>query len=265
MALTLHEEARSRFILGMRVDGTSYQEASRRIVNRARQRGGGYVCIANVHMVMEAHDDASYRRVVNGADLVTPDGVPLVWTLQRLGVGQATRVYGPDLMLAVLAIAEREGVAVGLLGSTPEVLAKLQESLADRFPKLEIAYRHSPPFGPTTDDDDARLTEAINGSGARILFVGLGCPRQERWMAAHEGRIEPVMLGVGAAFDFLAGCKPQAPGWMQAIGMEWLFRLITEPRRLWRRYAKHNPRFLALVVRQVLSRPAGSKGTWKTT
>jgi len=208
--------------------------------------------VANVHMAMEAYDSREFRRIVNSADLVTPDGMPLVWMLRKLGVSDQQRVYGPALMDRVCEVASRQGVPVGLYGGQRETLESLVKSMRSRFPKLRIAYAYSPPFRPLSDEEDERVVQEINNSGARILFVGLGCPKQERWMAEHKGRVQAVMLGVGAAFDFHAGKVPQAPGWMQRMGLEWLFRLATEPRRLWRRYAKHNPRFVVLALMQLL-------------
>lgn len=208
--------------------------------------------MANVHMAMEAYDSREFRRIVNSADLVTPDGMPLVWMLRKLGVSDQQRVYGPALMDRVCEVASRQGVPVGLYGGQRETLESLVKSMRSRFPKLRIAYAYSPPFRPLSDEEDERVVQEINNSGARILFVGLGCPKQERWMAEHKGRVQAVMLGVGAAFDFHAGKVPQAPGWMQRMGLEWLFRLATEPRRLWRRYAKHNPRFVVLALMQLL-------------
>lgn len=249
--------AASREILGVRVDATSYGEATRLILEWARSGSSRYVCACNVHMVMEAHDDPSFRDVVNGADLVTPDGVPLVWTLRRLGLPSASRVYGPDLMLEVCAAATDEGVPVALHGGTPDVLRRVSDELLRRYPRLEVAYAESPPFRPVAKDPDA--TAALNRSGARIVFVALGCPKQERWMHLHRGAVDGVMLGVGAAFDFLAGTKRQAPSVVQRAGLEWAFRLATEPRRLWRRYAVHNPRFVIGVVRQLLRR-RGERG-----
>jgi N-acetylglucosaminyldiphosphoundecaprenol N-acetyl-beta-D-mannosaminyltransferase len=207
------------------------------------------VCVATVHMVMEAWDDPDYRALVNGADLVTPDGVPLVWALRALGAAGATRVYGPRLTEILCERAAGCGVPVGFYGGAPEVLERLCARLAARHPGLRIAFRASPPFRPLSSDEDARIREEIRASGARLLFVGLGCPRQERWMAAHR-ELPCVQLGVGAAFDFLAGAKPQAPAWLQRAGLEWLFRLACEPRRLWRRYAVHNPRFVFHFARQ---------------
>jgi len=240
----------SRHILGMRVDATSYRAATRQILAWARAPRGRRVCVANVHMVMEAHGDAAFRGLVNGADLVTPDGVPLVWALRLFGVDDATRVYGPTLMLHVCRAAARAGVPIALYGGTEESLDAVVDTLTDRFPGLEVACRIAPPFRPLTPAEDATYTAALRDSGARILFVGIGCPKQERWMAAHQARLPAVMLGVGAAFDFHAGRVRQAPGWLQAAGLEWLFRVCMEPRRLWRRYATHNPAFVAGLARQ---------------
>jgi N-acetylglucosaminyldiphosphoundecaprenol N-acetyl-beta-D-mannosaminyltransferase len=195
-------------------------------------------------MVMEAFDDPTFRGIVNAADRVTPDGVPLVAALRRLGIPGAQRVYGPTLMPQVCARAEAQRLRVGFYGGTPEVLAAMSRALLARFPQLDIAFAFAPPFRPLTPAEDATVTQAIRAAGVQILFVGLGCPKQERWMAAHRDSLRCPMLGVGAAFDFIAGAKRQAPAWMQRIGLEWLFRLATEPRRLWRRYLIGNPRFL---------------------
>jgi N-acetylglucosaminyldiphosphoundecaprenol N-acetyl-beta-D-mannosaminyltransferase len=178
--------------------------------------------------------------------------VPLVWMMRRLGFPQQERVYGPDLTLRILEAAAQEGIPVGFYGSTPQTLERLLENLRRRFPALQVAYRCSPPFRPLTPEEDDAVVREMNASGTRVLFVGLGCPKQERWMAAHKGRVQAVMMGVGAAFDFLAGLKPQAPRWMQRAGLEWLFRLLSEPRRLWRRYFYHNPRFTVLALSQLL-------------
>jgi N-acetylglucosaminyldiphosphoundecaprenol N-acetyl-beta-D-mannosaminyltransferase len=201
---------------------------------------------------MEAHDSPEFRDVMNGADLVTSDGMPLVWLLRLLGVREATRVYGPDLTPAVLEAAADAGIPVGFYGGSPAVLAELVRRVTGRYRGLTVAYAESPPFRPATAEEDARTTRAISDSGARILFVGLNTPKQDRWMQAHRGRVPAVMLGVGAAFDFLAGSKPQAPRWMQRSGLEWTFRLATEPRRLWRRYLRHNPRFAVLAFTELL-------------
>jgi len=201
---------------------------------------------------MESFDSPDFRRVLLEADLVTPDGMPVVWSLRLTGDRRATRVYGPDLTLLILEAAAREGLPVGFYGASPATLGKLAARLTRRFPALHISCLHAPPFRPLTPEEDERAVMEIENSRTRILFVGLGAPKQERWMAAHRGRIPAVMIGVGAAFDFHAGTKPQAPRWMQRAGLEWLFRLSAEPRRLAPRYLRQNPRFLVLFARELL-------------
>jgi len=242
----------SRSVLGTRVDATSYEDASRRVVQRAHEARSAYVCVAATHLIMEAHDSTELRRGVNDAYLVTPDGRPLVWALSALGARDATQVRGTDLMAHVVERAAREDVPIGLYGGTPESLKALVRALQARFPKVQVACRISPPFRPLTPEEDEAVTQEIAASNARILFVGIGCPKQERWMVAHQGRIPAVMLGVGAAFDFHAGRARQAPRWMQERGLEWVFRLMMNPRRLWKRYAKNNPRFVGLSLLQLL-------------
>ena len=238
-------------ILGSRVDPISYAQAIHQVVVWAQQHESRYVCAANVHMLMEAYDSPEFQNVVNGADLVTPDGMPLVWMLRCLGYPQQERVYGPDLTLRLIEAAAMQEISVGFYGGTVETLAQLTNLFKEKHPNLQIKYSYSPPFRPLTTDEDESVILAMNASGAKILFVGLGCPKQERWMASHRGRIQVVMLGVGAAFDIHAGQKPQAPAWMQRVALEWLFRLGSEPRRLWRRYLLHNPRFFVLALMQL--------------
>jgi N-acetylglucosaminyldiphosphoundecaprenol N-acetyl-beta-D-mannosaminyltransferase len=240
----------SRRLLGVRVDVVDYLEAADAILAMAGA-GGGMTCVANVHVIMEACDDAGFRALVNGAELVTPDGVPLVWSLRALGARDATRVYGPTLTPVVCEQAARRGVPVGFFGGDPPVMEKLTQRLAARFPGLAIAFAHCPPRSDAPVRVDERVVSAIEDSGARVLFVGLGCPKQERWMAAYREHLPCALVGVGAAFDFLAGAKPQAPAWLQRAGLEWLFRLACEPRRLWRRYAIHNPRFALRIALQI--------------
>jgi N-acetylglucosaminyldiphosphoundecaprenol N-acetyl-beta-D-mannosaminyltransferase len=252
-------EVGSRKILGMRVHGLRTSVAADAVIELAEAGAGGVVCVATVHMVMESFDADDFQRSVNAADLVTPDGVPLVWALRRLGLPATRRVYGPTLMRLVCRRAEERGLAVGLYGGSPEVLEALRERLLERHPLLRIAFAASPPFRPATEEEDASTVQAIEASGARILFVGLGCPKQERWMAAHREALPCVMLGVGAAFDFLAGAKPQAPAWLQRAGLEWLFRLACEPRRLWRRYLIQNPRFVFHFARELVRADAEAK------
>jgi N-acetylglucosaminyldiphosphoundecaprenol N-acetyl-beta-D-mannosaminyltransferase len=242
----------SRRILGVRVDATNYTDATRKIADWAREGRSCYVCCAAVNNIMEARRSPDYRIVMDLADLVTSDGMPLVWMLRWLGARSATRVYGPDLMSLLLEAAGDAGIPVGFYGGTEAVLARLASLVRRRFPRLRIAYAEAPPFRALTAEEDRRTTQAIQDAGVRILFVGLGSPKQDRWMHAHKDRVQAVMLGVGAAFDFLAGAKPQAPQWMQSSGLEWAFRLATEPRRLWRRYLTQNPKFVVLALAQLL-------------
>jgi N-acetylglucosaminyldiphosphoundecaprenol N-acetyl-beta-D-mannosaminyltransferase len=234
----------------MRVDATSYEDATDRVVDWAKRGESRYVCVASVNNVMHARDDSAYAAMMNNADLVTPDGMPLVWGLRILGVPHATRTYGPSLTPLVCERAAREGIPVGFYGGTPEVLERLHTELLSAYPDLNIAYSWPPPFRALTADEEAQVARDIDVSGARIVFVGLGTPKQEQWMVRHQGKLTAVMLGVGAAFDFIAGQKKQAPSWMQKRGLEWLFRLTTEPRRLWKRYLYSNPRFIGLFAAQ---------------
>ena len=225
-------------------------------MNWASSGQSRYVCAANVHMVMEGYDSRAFRDCVNQADLVTPDGMPLVWILRRRSAREATRVYGPDLMLHLLEAAQQAGLPVGFFGSRPEVMQALLDHVHARFPALQITYSYSPPFRVLSDDENAAIRREVTQSGARLLFVGLGCPKQELWMAANTHGVPSVMVGVGAAFDFISHSVRQAPGWMRASGLEWAFRFAQEPRRLWRRYLKHNTRFVMRALTDGLLLPA---------
>jgi|SRR5579872_4313312 len=239
-------------ILGVRIDATSYIDATERVLDWARRDESRYVCCAAVNNIMEARRSADYQAVMDQADLVTSDGMPLVWMLRWLGASSAARVYGPDLMSYLLKAAADAGISVGFYGGTPRLLTHLLALIRLRFPRLRVAFAEAPPFRELSPDEDRRITRSMQDAGVRILFVGLGSPKQDRWMHAHKNRVQAVMLGVGAAFDFLAGAKPQAPRWMQSSGLEWMFRLASEPRRLWRRYLMQNPKFVALAVAQLL-------------
>jgi N-acetylglucosaminyldiphosphoundecaprenol N-acetyl-beta-D-mannosaminyltransferase len=242
----------SRYIIGMRVDATTYADATQRIIAGAKAAKSAYVCASNVHMVMETYDSPSFADIVNSADLITPDGMPLVWGLRGLGAKNAVRVCGPTLTLTVCEAAAEMNVPIALYGGTTESLVDFTAFLTQRFPKINIVCQISPPFRAVTPQEDAAYTQQIIESGARILFVGIGCPRQEIWMSEHRGRIPAVMLGIGAAFDFHSGRIKQAPKWMQKVGLEWFFRLLMEPKRLWKRYFKHNPRFIAFFSIQLM-------------
>lgn len=244
-------------ILSTHIHPTSYAEAVARVLAWAREGESRSVYAANVHMVMTAYDCPEFRDVVNAADLVTPDGMPLVWVLRRKGFPTQERVYGPTLMLNILEAAAREQIPVGFLGGTPELLSQLTARMTAQYAGLMVAAQAAPPFRALSDAEDAALIEQLNQSGVRILFVGLGCPKQEIWIAEHRGKVNAVMAGVGAAFAFHAGAVRQAPAWMQKLGLEWLFRLWQEPRRLWKRYFFTNPRFVCLMLREWLFRCKG--------
>ncbi len=240
-------------ILGVGASAIDMHLALALIEHWIAREEAAYVCVAGVHGVMEAQRDPHLRRVFNQAGLVTPDGMPLVWLSRLHGHPAVRRVYGPDLLLAACQRSLTAGWKHYFYGGAPGVAELLIERLCRRFPGLAIAGHATPPFRPLSPAEDQEAVERINASGADIVWVGLGAPKQEFWMAAHLGRIAaPVMIGVGAAFDFHAGMKRQAPLWMQRSGLEWLFRLASEPTRLWRRYLLNNPAFVLLVVLQAI-------------
>jgi N-acetylglucosaminyldiphosphoundecaprenol N-acetyl-beta-D-mannosaminyltransferase len=240
-------------ILGVGIHAITMAQAVDQISSWLETRARQYVSVCTVHTVMECQRAAAVRQAVNGAGLATPDGMPLVWLGRWQTNLNVTRVYGPDLMLALCQASQPRGYAhyfYGGLSGVPELLA---ERLAQRFPGLKIAGTYSPPFRPLTAAEDDRLVEQINHSQADVVWVGLGTPKQDLWMAAHRTLLTaPVLIGVGAAFDFHTGRIPQAPPWMQHAGLEWLFRLWQEPKRLWYRYLVYNPLFVALVLGQIL-------------
>ena len=198
-------------IIEIPINLTNYRAGTINIKQWAQAAESRTICIANVHVLMEAYDSSAYKKVINQADLVTPDGMPLVWMLRLKGAKGQTRVYGPTLMLYVLEMASREQIPVGFYGGNPDVLDVLINQMKSKYPNLKITYSYSPPFRVLSDKEDGEVCRQIQENGVRILFVGLGCPKQEKWMAEHKGKIPTVMIGVGAAFDFHAGIKPQAP------------------------------------------------------
>jgi N-acetylglucosaminyldiphosphoundecaprenol N-acetyl-beta-D-mannosaminyltransferase len=214
----------------------------------------GYLTAAAVNLVMSARADSATMSAVLDATLAVPDGQPLVWALKLLGHEHATRVYGPDLMAGFCGRAARNRTPMYLYGGrTERALGSLKDRLCERFPGLNIAGGYSPPFRALTPAEERRVVAEIDGCGAQVVWVGTGQPKQELWMHAMRPRLQaPLLVGVGAAFDFHAGIVPQAPGWMQRNGLEWSYRLAREPRRLWRRYASQNPRFVAGFARQYL-------------
>jgi N-acetylglucosaminyldiphosphoundecaprenol N-acetyl-beta-D-mannosaminyltransferase len=245
--------ARERFpVVGTWIDSTDPRRTVETIGGWIASGRREYVCVTNVHSVMEAHRDPDLRAIYNAAALSVPDGTPLVWTGRALGHADVRRVYGPDLMLALCEAAAREGWSCYFYGGRPGVAEEVQRRLGESFPGLRAVGASAPPFRPLTPEETEAELAAIDRSRADIVFVALGCPRQERWMAAHRARLQAsALIGVGAAFDFAAGRVRQAPRWMMALGLEWLFRLTQEPRRLWYRYLVYNPLFVTHVLLQL--------------
>ena len=237
-------------ILGVAIAVSNYAETADKCISWAESNESRTVIFANVHVIMQARDNPRFRALLNAADIVNPDGMPLVWALKALGSRHATRVYGPDATEHLLERARKAKMRVGFYGGSAATLNTLVEVVRQRYEDIEISFMMSPPFRPLDEEEDARVVQQIIDSGTQLLFVGLGCPKQEQWIMDHYHRIPAVMLAVGAAFDFMANTKPQAPRWMMRNGLEWLFRLATEPRRLAGRYLKNNPRFVALFFYQ---------------
>jgi N-acetylglucosaminyldiphosphoundecaprenol N-acetyl-beta-D-mannosaminyltransferase len=215
----------------------------------------GYVCVAAVHTVMACQEDPELRAAVLGSDLTVPDGQPLVWAMNALGHDLSSRVYGPDLMARYCERAALTGARMFLYGGRNQgALVQLALNLRTRYPGLNIVGGYAPPFRALTVEEESFVLDEINRSQADVVWVGIGVPKQEKWMAAMRGRLRaPVLVGVGAAFDFHAGLVSQAPRWMQSMGLEWAYRLLQEPGRLWRRYLRYNPRFVFGFLRQWLA------------
>jgi len=239
-------------VLGVPLALTDYEETLDWMEAMVDSRARGYVTAAAVHLVMVAQEDAETRDAVLGATLAVPDGQPLVWALGALGHEGASRVYGPTLMARYCARAAKSGVRMYLYGGRNQgALVELTLSLRRRFPGVQIVGGYSPPYRDLSSSEEQWVASDINRSRAEVVWVGTGQPKQEKWMAAMRDRLDaPLLIGVGAAFDFHAGLIPQAPEWMQHWGLEWTYRLAHEPRRLWRRYARYNPRFVAGFIRQ---------------
>jgi N-acetylglucosaminyldiphosphoundecaprenol N-acetyl-beta-D-mannosaminyltransferase len=243
------------------VDLIARDQAQQRILGWAARHESRYACFVNVHSVIHASLDERHRVVLGAADLAAPDGAPIAWTLRAKGRAYQPRVDGPGTMLSLLRQARDRGISVGLFGGELETLTHLCSTFQTNFPGLRIGYAHSPPFRELTSAEDEQVCADIHESGIGLLFVGLGCPKQEYWMAEHRGRLPCVMLGVGAAFEFHAGVVKRAPAWMRNYGLEWLHRLLAQPGRLWRRYAYTNSLFVALSLGEALRSLVGSSRT----
>ncbi|HMN04378.1 MAG TPA: WecB/TagA/CpsF family glycosyltransferase [Flavobacteriales bacterium] len=238
-------------VFGLGISTGTFQRHVEVILDMGRDHRSSYVCCVNVHMCMEAQGDTGFAAVVNGADLATADGMPILKSLNHFHRVDQERVAGNDLLPAVMAAAEKAGLSVFFHGGQQEVLDIIVERAAKDFPNLRIAGTWSPPFRPLTPEEQAEEVQRIADSGAHIVMVSLGCPRQERWMAAMKGKVPAVMLGVGGAFLLYAGMDTRAPLWMRKASMEWMYRLALEPRRLWKRYLVTNSAFIWMYAKKV--------------
>lgn len=248
------EPKRKRFrVVSLDVDVVSHDSAVDRVIQLAETGSGSYVCFGTVHMIMESVESPDFGLRVNAADMIVPDGMPTVWMQRLQKAKDPERVRANDLMMLLMARAEESEITVGFYGGRQEVIDAILERARREHPRLEISYAYSPPFRPLTAEEDDEITADIDASGAQILFMGLGCPKQENWMAEHKDRLRCVMLGVGASFDFYAGNVKESPAWLGRLGLEWLYRLTQEPKRLWRRYLILNPRFMWRAARQLIA------------
>lgn len=239
-------------ILGVNVSAINETQALESIANWISSSASRYICVTPAHGVMDCWGDPELHIIFNASGLTTPDGMSIVWILKLLGHRHVERVYGPDLLLAVCERSIEEGWSHYFYGGALRVPETLAEKLADRFPGLRVVGTYSPPFRSLMPEEDQEIVRKINAANPDIVWVGLSTPKQERWMAAHLEKLNaPVLIGVGAAFDFLSDRKKQAPRWIQRSGFEWLYRLASEPRRLWRRYARY-PLFVLLFLAQLL-------------
>lgn len=245
--------------MGSLVTALTFEQQIRVIIDWASHRLSKVTFVANVHMLMEAYWNQGFQGFLNQADLVTPDGMPLVWMMRCLGFPQQDRVAGMDIFLALCDQASKRGISVCLVGSTSEILATIRSRLSQDFPSLIIACAEPLPFRPLTEAEDEELVARINSSGAGIVFVALGCPKQEYWMSNHKDRIDAVMVGVGAVFAVYSGVQKWAPKWCREAGLEWLYRLIQEPRRLWKRYGTTIPPFIWLSIKQLITESKARK------
>ncbi|BAU05778.1 glycosyltransferase [Fischerella major NIES-592] len=239
-------------VLEFPITALRFDEQIQTILRWAIARESKTVCVANVHMLMEAHWNPEFASILQNADLVTPDGMPLVWMMRLQGARYQNRVAGMDILLASCQLAQTLGVSVFFVGSQAEILSRMRKRLENEFPNLKVAAMEPLPFRPLTTKEDEALIEKINASGAGIVFVSLGCPKQEKWMEQHQGKIQAVMIGLGGVFPVYAGIHKRAPRMVRDLGFEWLYRWIQEPRRLWNRYVTTIPPFLLLAFKQIL-------------
>jgi N-acetylglucosaminyldiphosphoundecaprenol N-acetyl-beta-D-mannosaminyltransferase len=235
-------------VLSLLFDTGKFDEFLLEILRLAKARKSSYVCVANVHMTIEAWDDAHFAAIVNHADLVTPDGMPIVKAIQKIYCQKQDRVAGMDLFPELLRLSEKEKIVTYFYGGTEDTLIKTGEFVKNHYPELTVAGLHSPPFRKLTTSENVEIVNQINDSGAQLVFVALGCPKQERWMAENKGKIQACMIGLGGALPVLIGAQKRAPKWMRSLSLEWLYRLLQEPKRLFKRYFYTNSKYLFLIL-----------------
>lgn len=246
----MSEDVKYCNILGTNINVITMDMTKKYIYDNIEKLRGRYICVSNVHTTVMAHDNENYRNVQNGAALRLPDGKPLSVVSRKRGFKEAERVTGPDLMRELFEESQKTGLRMFFYGSTDDILAELKEKLFEKYPDMQIAGMYSPPFRKLTEEEDLRDVEMINNTSPDIVWVGLGAPKQEIWMNRHQGKINAVMIGVGAGFDYFAGRIKRAPKWMQRMSLEWLYRLLQEPGRLFKRYFVTNTKFLYLVFKE---------------
>lgn len=239
-------------VIGSPVTALHFESQINLIFEWAMNKVSKFVCVANTHMLIEAYKNPKFAAVLNNADIVTPDGMPLVWMLRLMGARTQNRAAGMDILLSICKLAPLRGVSVFFLGSEEKTLEQMRKKLEQEFPALRIAGMEPLPFRPLTPAEDEAIIQQINDSGAGIVLVALGCPKQEYWMELHKDKIQGVMIGLGGAFPVFADLQKRAPCWMRNLGSEWLYRLIQEPIRLWHRYFSTIPMFVWLALKQLI-------------
>lgn len=241
------EELQHCEILKTNINVTNMSDTIKYIGEHLDDLRGKYICVSNVHTTVMSYENEEYRKIQNSAAMALPDGAPLSSYSRRKGYKQAQRVTGPDLMLELFAISKEKGYRHYFYGATEETLQSMREVLERDYPGIEIAGMYAPPFRALTPQEDAQIVAKINESRPDFIWIGLGAPKQEEWMYQHMGQLQGVLIGVGAGFDYLAGYIKRAPRWMQRMSLEWLYRLLQDPKRLWRRYFTSNVKFICLT------------------
>ncbi|WP_445633834.1 Glycosyl transferase [Nostoc sp. DSM 114161] len=240
-------------VLDFPITALRFNDQVQTILKWASKRESRSVYVANVHMLIEAHWNPEFASLLRNADIVTPDGMPLVWMMRKMGAIHQDRVAGMDIFLALCQLSQKQNLSIFFLGSQTEILSRIEKRLEREFPQMNIAAMEPLPFRPLTQTEDEALIQKINSSGANAVLVSLGCPKQENWIAQHKGKIHAVMIGLGGVFPVYAGIHKRAPRIIRDLGLEWLYRWVQEPRRLFGRYSKTIPLFIWLATKQLVS------------